>query len=206
MSLKEMLDGCTSPDTPQWEKAWKVFFQRYKTFIRSVVYNKCYRWDAPRLGFQFQETVDDIIIEIYSKLCRNDYRVLKKFKNIHSQHKFKAYLALISARTTNHRLAKLFIDQMLETPPEELPEMIKTDQPYEDWELYDSVVQFIRDHASDRKQHTERDILIFMLYIWGGLDSKAILNQPVFKDTGHRVLDNVINRTRSLLRNNLKIG
>jgi len=205
MSLKEMLEGCTSPDSPKWEKAWKIFFKRYKAFIQSVVVNKCNRWNTSRLGMQFKDTVEDIIPEVYVDLCRNDYRALKNFKNVHSEDKFRAYLALISARTTNRNLAKLFSDTLIDTPPEEIPEMIKTNHEFEHWELYDSIVHFLRNQAGERKRNTERDILIFMLYTWGDLDTKAVLDQPIFKDVGHRVLDNVVNRTRNLLKKNQRI-
>ena len=47
----------------------------------------------------------------------------------------------------------------------------------------------------------ERDINIFHLYTWADFSEEMILFNPCFQDIGHRVVDNVVNRMRSQLKN-----
>ena len=76
-------------------------------------------------------------------------------------------------------------------------------QPFSRWELYETVVQYLRGLAGPRKRNLERDIHLFMLYNWADFSEDMIRVTPNFRSMGDRVLDNVINRLRILTRNNL---
>lgn len=68
------------------------------------------------------------------------------------------------------------------------------------WEMYDHTVRQLR-QSNGKKRNLERDINIFHLYTMADFSEDMILSIPCFKDMGHRVVDNVVNRIRKILKN-----
>ncbi|MBN1406317.1 MAG: hypothetical protein JW956_00930 [Calditrichaceae bacterium] len=67
------------------------------------------------------------------------------------------------------------------------------------WEIYDYTVIKLRE-SNGKKRNLERDINIFQLYTWADFSESMISFIPCYKDMGHRVVDNVVNRIRARLK------
>ncbi|MCB0306534.1 MAG: hypothetical protein KDI38_22420, partial [Calditrichaeota bacterium] len=71
-------------------------------------------------------------------------------------------------------------------------------------ELYEHIVEVVRREKGGRRGNAERDLHIFLLYTLADFDQEMITALPVFcgegREIGHRVVDNVVNRIRVILR------
>jgi hypothetical protein len=108
---------------------------------------------------------------------------------------------MVCKRACDNFIMKQFKKTMIEEKtPEEIRAVISMESDTS-WELYELVVQTLRSACSKKRRFRERDIHIFLLYIWAGFSSEMI--QFLFaKGIGRRVVDVVVNRMRNELRTN----
>ena len=129
-------------------------------------------------------------------LCKS----LGKFHEVENEQKFIVWLNTICNRAASHYLRKQFIELMSEVDPSEMHDIIGSINVDYRWEIYDHTVMILRE-SNGKKRNLERDINIFHLYTWSDFSENMILFIPCFRDMGHRVVDNVVNRMRNQLKN-----
>ncbi len=200
ITLEQLLNYCSNRKSPNWERGWRLFLKKYKMYIYKVVSKRCTAWNVSRLNLQFSDVVNDIVTEIFMMLVENDAKILQSFRARDNERMFLAWLATVSNRVTTRYLQRYFSKAIVDEEMEDFHDYLKSLEPNSRWELYETIVDKIRSVSGGRKRKVERDIHLFMLYNWADFSEPMIRSLPVFQDIGNRVLDNVINRIRKILR------
>jgi hypothetical protein len=195
-SLSELIEICQNPGSVYWESGWRDFLNRYKFGIYNSITKRCLGWNVPRLRNQLSDVVNDIASDVFIILCKS----LGKFHEVENEQKFIVWLNTICNRAASHYLRKQFIELMSEVDPSEMHDIIGSINVDYWWEIYDHTVMILRE-SNGKKRNLERDINIFHLYTWSDFSENMILFIPCFRDMGHRVVDNVVNRMRNQLKN-----
>lgn len=170
--LRELVHACIDPGTSE---AWQKFVQRFHKLIAGVVMRTAARW-----GDYSPDSVDDLVQDIYLKLCADDCRVLRDFHNQHAESIY-GYLKVIAASVTNNffrdahaqkRGGRALIENLDDV--QDLTERRQSDP-------HLTMDQHILLHEVDSclqrctaGKDGERDRLIFRLYYRQGLSAKAI--------------------------------
>lgn len=97
-------------------------------------------------------------------------------------------------------MRKNFLPQIMDGEIEEIKESLHSVEPDDRWELYETIVSTLR-QASQK----ERDINILLTYTWADYNQEMISTLPCFQNMGHRVVDNVVNRLRNILKDTQKL-
>ena len=203
--LKDFLKICTKPGSPEFESACMCFISQYKAYIYAIVYKRGVLWYQNQQPAEMSETVNDIVHDIYFLLFKNNARALKNFNASHSELAFRGYLATISDRLTRRILRKKVIHSSIEGRVETKEYSIDQDKC---WQIFDYVVTTLRQKTGRQGKHVEQNILLFNLYTTGDMTREMIQATPIFKKIGHRVVDNVVLRSRAKIdsadENNLR--
>lgn len=89
-SAEGLVKACVAPNN---EAAWVEFMRRFQPLVAKVVSRMARRrWAQAPPHF-----VDDLIQEIYLKLCADDYRLLRRFESRHPDSIF-GFLKVVAAR------------------------------------------------------------------------------------------------------------
>ncbi|RMF57690.1 MAG: sigma-70 family RNA polymerase sigma factor [Calditrichaeota bacterium] len=207
LPLAELLDRCSDPGSPYFQKAWEEFLDRYKVLIYNNIIKRCRDWNVPRLRMQLMEAVDDIFGEILIILCKNNYNALRSFKTRDNERVFHYFLITTCHRAVGRYVQKHFLNSLVESEFENVSsfsEFVKFLDIDTRWELYETIVTVLRGSAKRARSNIERDIHIFYLYVFADFDHEQITRMPCLSEIGHRVIDNVVNRMRSVIRENLE--
>lgn len=97
LSPEALIRVCINGQAPAWEE----FMRRYHRLIAGVVFRTTQKW-----GESSPATIDDLIQEIYLKLCADDYRLLRAFDPKHADAIY-GYLKVIAANVVHDRLKAL---------------------------------------------------------------------------------------------------
>ncbi len=201
-SFEELLTHCGDVSSCYWQIAWAEFENRYDRFIYKKIAERCAAMRPPRLCLQFSATVEDILSEMKVTLLKHDCRALRNFRGKHSETIFLAWLKQIAHRTTRAYLQRNYKEYFSETETMSLDFVHCADQQNEGQarrEAFQEIVASLRSLAACNARNTERDINIFLLYTLSEFNADMFMSHPLFKRIGHRVVDNVVNRTRDRL-------
>lgn len=196
MNLKELIDCCTDPHSPHREVGWRELIKRYNPHIYQQVTRRCVSWNVPRLRRQLSATVNDVVSEVYIIL----FRYLGNFREVENEQKFRYWISTICTRAAGRYLQRQYVSDIVDSNYEEFKNYFASLPIDTRWELYESIVVFLRSNTKKGKRYLERDIHIFHLYLWADCTAKMISRHPCLEKIGHRVVDNVVNRIRSVLR------
>lgn len=203
MTLSELLDACGNPQSPHHRRGWQIFMNRYRKVIYYHVLERCKSWNVARLKMQFQETVDDIVGDVFRVLCEREFRALQSFRERDNEHRFQRYLITICQNAASHYIKK-HLTRYTELDPREISQTVVNMEFDTRCQLYEFVVQKLRVSRQKLPKNFERDINIYMLYVWGDFDKEMIAAQPCYRDRiTPKVVDNVVHRMRNLLRENV---
>ncbi len=201
-NFQQFLDDCSNPGSANYEQAWRQFIERYKLFIYNQAAKHCRKWNVPRLNTQYSETVNDIFSEVILTLCENGCRALKNFRARDNEKMFLSWLATICSRATGRFIQRHFSMVLADAEIDNFIDYI-IDLDFDTrWELFETIVEILRDTSSSKKRHLERDINIFLLYVWADFSAPMIKIHPCLQEIGPRVVDVVVNRFRQQLNEN----
>lgn len=201
-NFQQFLDNCSNPGSANYEHAWRQFIERYKLFIYNQAAKHCRKWNVPRLNTQYSETVNDIFSEVILTLCENDCRALKNFRARDNEKMFLSWLATICSRATGRFIQRHFSMVLADAEIDNFIDYI-IDLDFDTrWELFETIVEILRDTSSSKRRHLERDINIFLLYVWADFSAPMIKTHPCLQEIGPRVVDVVVNRFRQQLNEN----
>src|SRR5215467_4542727 len=88
----ELVRACADPRNAA---AWQEFIHRFQKLIAGVVLRTCERW-----GEYSPNIADDLIQEVYLKLCDNNCRILVEFQRLH-ENAIYGYIKVIAANLVN---------------------------------------------------------------------------------------------------------
>jgi len=95
------------------KKAWLEFLSRYENLVYNTVIQECKNSELHKICFQFDETVKDLVQEVYLKLLQNDCKALKKFRG-DSENSIYSYLRIIARNVVKNYFIKI---QAKKRPP-----------------------------------------------------------------------------------------
>ena len=197
-SLEELLEHCCNPASPRHETAWKEFCKRYKQFIAYRVIKRCSFWKKiARLEGQFEESVNDVIGAVLQELCKNNYHSLRSFQARDNESKFRSWLATICLRQCDRYIRP----RLWESITDDRVEYIDSLDFGFRWELYETVVQELRDLPQRKAKNFERDINIFQLHVFADFPGSVICRtHPCLRILKDHAPDVVVHRLRKHLR------
>ncbi len=199
--LRDLLDRCCDTTRPErLQLAWREFYVRYNELISLSVRNTCGRYNFNRMNLQTSEVVKDMALEVYQLLCANNYRNLQNYRNRDDETAFKAWLRRVSAHRTSYLVRKFFSRTSNDQEVEVLTQHIGTLDPDTCWELFEGVVDICR--ANSTRDHLERDLCIFLLWVFEGFSEDMIRVHPCLGNFGPEVPRNAKYHLRKLLREN----
>src|SRR6185369_18060677 len=97
LSPEALIQACIKSDAAAWEE----FMRRYHRLIAGVVFRTTQKWRE-----SFPPAMDDLIQEIYLKLCADQYRLLRAYDPKHPDAIY-GYLKIIAANVVNDRFKAL---------------------------------------------------------------------------------------------------
>jgi RNA polymerase sigma-70 factor (ECF subfamily) len=172
LSTGELLQQCTGTGESE---AWHEFIRRFNPLIAAVVLRTARRWSSVE-----KATVDDLIQEVYLKLCADEFRLLRDFNSRHADAIF-GYLKVVATNQVHDHYRRLQAgkrgfggSEEGGEVPERLPDRSRSEamQSLEQRILLDQIDQHLRRHLSP--ETAERDRTIFWLYYRQGLTAAAI--------------------------------
>ena len=111
MNNTELVRHCANDKRNK--KAWLEFLSRYKNLVYNTIIQECKNSDLHKNCFQFDETVKDLVQEVYLKLLQNDCKALKVFKG-ESENSIYSYLRIIARNVVKNHIIKI---QAKKRPP-----------------------------------------------------------------------------------------
>jgi len=197
LSPEALIQACVKRDAAAWEE----FMRRYHRLIAGVVCRTTQKW-----GESSPATMDDLIQEIYLKLCADDYRLLRAYDPKHPDAIY-GYLKVITANVVHDRFKashseKRGGDQIVEelTTIENRSGVEEASGSKHAMEREILIREIEADlNASLSGDTADRDRTIFWLYYRQGFTTKAIASLPAIGLTVKGV-ESTLFRITKLLR------
>ncbi len=202
IDLKSLIDNCTkNPNSREWNQAWETLIDRYKIYVYSVILRQCHKQNINDYGYSPRYIADDIYSMFLVKLCKNQAKSLKSLKTRNNEKVLRAFLATIANRVAINHIKYLKLRKTRPIFEDSENELVHIDI---EWEIYQHIIEILRQEAGPQEKNLERDILLFNLVTLEGFEKDSLDCQPIFRKLGHRVIDNVIHRFRQRLAKSLR--
>lgn len=164
----DLFQACVENRDP---RAWDEFVRRFGLLIARTVYRSVQRWTAPT-----QEVVDDLVQNVYLKLCAQDGRALRTFQSLHPGAEFGFLKVLAANAVADHfRTRKARPEGGSTVPLDRAPE--PTQEHGGDRELMLREIEEGLDRVTQGATR-ERDRNVFLLYYRQGFSARAISALP----------------------------
>jgi RNA polymerase sigma factor (sigma-70 family) len=194
LSTEELVRECA--ERPNNE-AWAEFRKRFNRLIAGVVIKCCIEW-----GDSSPATVEDVIQDVYTKLCDNSSALLKNFVSRHPD-AFLGYLKMIAASVAYDHFRGEHAEKRdvkntvgLDEAANQVHGSYGTSKDAEMVILLNEINRLLR------QRFTQKEITIFWLYYRQGLTSKEIASIPSINLTVKGV-ESVIFRMTSYVKRSL---
>lgn len=201
LSLEKLLNFCSNPKSLHYESAWTEFVTRYQKYIYTVISKKCHSIDTQIFKIDFQETLNEIFDEVIIKLCTNNHTALKNFHHKDNERIFLAWLAKISNNAAYQFIKNDSLDREMN-----LDFYTKLESPIGNevlLRLYEDLVSILRSYKNTN--NTERDINIYILFVWYDYTLETLRSVPCLRNIGYRVPELTLSRMRKYLRKNREL-
>ena len=200
MTLPELLDACSDAQSPQHRKGWLLFMDQFQPYIERKVIHYCTKWNVPRLGFQFNECANDIQAQVFEILCQKDFRALRNFKERDNEYRFMSYLSVICHNATAHYMKK-YLKHLADVETDDLRQLSTEMADDTRGQLFEYVVHQLRSAKKKLPKNFERDLNLYLLYVWGDFSKEMIVEMPAFRgQITPKMVDLAVYRLRGLLR------
>ncbi len=199
LSLEELLEHCSDQTSGKREYAWRQLLSIYKQYMYKAISSRCLGFRLESVRRNMQTICDEVIDEVVYTLCRNDCKVLKSFRHRDKEKVFRTWLARVCNTCAWIHVQRNYITPIYYRPLDEIRPALLSINPDELSELYEehvTVLRTCREHAGN----IERDINIFKLYVWEDFTMDMLRTIPCYRDLGGRVVDDVVHRLRTCLR------
>ncbi len=194
LSCDELLRACADPENAE---AWQEFVRRFNLLITVTV-----RRVACRYGAGNDPIIGDLLQETYTKICANDFRLLRSFTSNHAN----ACYGMIKVIARN-----VAIDHFRSPYPDDPfrpdVEPIDGENPHFNprstamneldrqivLEQIDKIDKILKEHCSQRDQD------IFWLYYLQEFSAREIAELPNFKPLTIKGVESILYRLKLLL-------
>ena len=194
LSPEALIQGCVNGDVGAWEE----FMRRYHRLIAVVVFRTTQKW-----GKSSPTTMDDLIQEMYLKLCANDYLLLRAYDPKHPDAIY-GYLKVITANVVHDRFKSLHSEKRGgDQNVEDLTTLENRSGADEVFGSQDAMERQILLREIDAHLNAglsadtaDRDRTIFWLYYRQGLTTRAIASLPTIGLTIKGVESTILRMTK----------
>lgn len=171
MAMPELIAVCTSEST---EESWIEFIHRFRPLIARVIARVVHRF-----GKGSNELIEDLVQEVFVKLCNDNYRALKGIATMRDEKSAFGFLRVVAANVANdhcRRAASFKAGAAQEL--EALPELHtrKASSMIERGILLEEIDRVLK--TLSHEPNSARDRAIFWLYYSQGLTPKEIAALP----------------------------
>jgi len=196
----ELVKSCAQD--PANRNAWNEFYNRFDKRIWMVVYRECEAKGISDSDYQYDQTIKDLVQDVYKKLIENDCKALKNFIGA-SENSIYTYLGIIARNVVRNHITKTraqkrplvdkSIDEIFSNSDKQNKIFIK-DKFISDYgveqefsaimlkeEIEDILCQFL--NGKDK----ERNKLIFKLHLYEGFSPDDIASQFSFGLSSKRI-------------------
>lgn len=185
LSCDELLRACADPENAE---AWQEFVRRFNSLITVIVRRVACRYGG-------NDFIQDLVQEIYSKICANDFRLLRTFKSDHTN----ACYGMIKTISRNAA-----IDYFRKPNPIPSDYSLVDDDPPEDESRNELDRQIVRQQIEkiDKilKRHcSQRDQDIFWLYYLQEFSAREIAELLNFKPLTIKGVESILYRLKRLI-------
>lgn len=169
LSSPDLIQQCAANKAAE---AWQEFIRRYQPLIAGVVARAAMRWPPVSAAL-----VDDLIQETYLKLCTDEFRRLREFRNRHEDAVY-GFLKVVAYNVAMdyfkiRKAAKRGADLLSDADPE-----IAFQTTGQAGSADDQVLLREIDEMIDRIAASTRDKTVFSLYYRQGFTAQAIAKIP----------------------------
>jgi len=194
MSDQELVRVCADSEA---DAAWEEFVSRFRRPITLSILRICYQW-----GELATQVVDDLVQEVYIKLCTNDCGPLLEFAANHPE-AIKAYIKTVAVNVAHDYFKALRSQKRgageAAKPLDEIQPLIPDDRSgaqlaIEKELLLNQIDRCLEECSAGPDQ--ERDRMIFWMYYQQGLTAKAIAGLPAIGLTAKGVESAIFRLTR----------
>ena len=176
MSEPQLVTECALGVT---EEAWSEFVRRFNPLIAGVIEK-----EARRFGKASPTLIDDLVQDVYLRLCANEFRALRQL-NVLNEHLLFGFLKRIASMVTVDHFRRSVAARGATRPLEQLgaAEPIGRSGVFERERniLLEKVDRYLK--TLSHESNFQRDYEIFWLYYRKGLTAKEISMQPTVKLT-----------------------
>jgi RNA polymerase sigma-70 factor (ECF subfamily) len=194
MAPPQLIAVCTSEAN---EAAWREFIRRFHPLIVAAI-TKAVR----RFGNVSHQLVDDLIQDVFLKLCKDNFRALRSLGTAHHERAFFGFLKVVATHTAQDYFRsaasakggsgkspeadRVFMEHGLSDGSPELDIKI----------LLGEIDTIMKTH--EHEPNFERDYAIFCLYYSQGLTAKEIAALPGMKLTVKGVESTLLRLTQQI--------
>ena len=197
----QLLEACAKPSV---SGAWEEFMRRFHPVITSAALRVSRRWGAGN-----SNEVDDVVQEIYLKLCLNAARILGSFRAIEPEAVF-GYVKVVATNLAHDYFRQRFATKRGVLQMTSLTEAGEPVARSDDLERRLTLEQLDRLLVTvTQGENGSRDRAIFRLYFRQGMTAHAISQLPGIP-MNHKGIEAVLYRLtrgiRSAIRNSQELG
>ena len=199
---------------PWNRKAWLEFYNRFDDRIRLVIYRECKALGIDNRDVQFQETVEDLVQDVYMRLIANNCKALNDFIGA-SENSVYTYLGIIARNVVINHSTKInaqkrpnverSIDEVFDISEKGGKIRIKNigRSTFDELEVefLKEEIEVIMDQIVTGS-HKHRNKLIIKLNIYEGLSAEQIANQLPY-EMSRKTVSNIITKIKQKLRQGL---
>jgi len=193
LSSSELVRLCAGSDDL---RTWEEFVRRFNKYLLPVVLRTCRQW-----GEYSGQAADDLVQEIYLKLCADERRLLREFRPEHPE-SFVGYVKVLAANFVHdHFKAQHSTKRGAGRVPQSLESAQAIIQPgveaHPEREILLHEIAACLERIVPGKEGA-RDRLIFWLYYRQGLTAQAIASAPAVGLTTKGVESAILRLIRQL--------
>jgi len=193
-SHEQLLAGCA---TGGGASAWEEFVRRYHDLIARVVLRT-----AQRYGTVSPDLLEDLVQEVYLKLCGNQARILGSYREPHPDAVYGFLKVVVSNAVHDHFKAKTAKKRGAGRNHEPIEEREPVGRPAAPSAMASAEQRILLNQIDDvlngagTQDIPERDRRIFWLYYQHGWTAKAIASIPALRLTPKGVESTILRATR----------
>jgi RNA polymerase sigma factor (sigma-70 family) len=216
MKNTELVELCARE--PWNRKAWHEFYSRFDERIWLVIYRECKAMGITKRAAQFQQTVEDLVQDVYVKLSDNNCKALKNFIGA-SENSIYTYLGIIAKNVAKNHFIKMKA-QKRPSPEKSIDDVLAISETGETILIRDAVkssysdveqnfsVEILKQEVEDilnkilTGKEKERDKLIFKLHLYQKFSAEDITKKFNFGLSSKRI-SNLLTFIKKELRQEL---
>jgi RNA polymerase sigma-70 factor (ECF subfamily) len=175
LSIEQLVEECAERPTPE---AWEEFIRRFHKLIAATVMRTLRLY-----GKSDPDLTEELVQDVYLKLCADDRAVLRRFKPLH-ENAFLGYLKKLTANLVLDYIRKHFPEDDKTDNLDEGVEQTHKNSDQESLEreiFFNRIDRILRERGNGPQE--EKDRAIFWLYFRHGMTAKEIASIPAMKLT-----------------------